>query len=475
MLTRRDQVQSYQFLIQRVTSALTMRETDPLTPPFRRFVITGFGSIVVACIVMAVAGIYGLLNPGGNESWRTGDQVILERETGALYVFRDSRLYRAANYASALLLLGKNAGTIDVSRNSLLGVPRGPEVGIAGAPNGLPQPENLLHGPWSLCSRRVTDTNGAHLASTVLIVGDTAPGRSLAGEEGFLADNIETGDEYLVVNGYRHKITDSRAAKVGLALNQEPLVQVGSAWLDALPAGVDLAPMPIPGRGGPSAFPGALVGQVMVVRTVGGPPQYYVALAEGLRPVSEVESALLFASQDTAAAYPGGMPAGPREIDPAQAAAMTLPAAPESGPEQLPRTRPRMSGLAAPDAVVCGSFQGVQSPAPATIALGAALPVSDSDLVTARRTRAGTSLADRILIAPGSGALVESMQGTEGPGTVQLITEQGVRYPLASRDVVGMLGYSPSDVVSLPAALVARVPEGAALDPAAAGTVLLQN
>ena len=42
MLTRRDQVQSYQFLVQRVISALVIRETDPLTPPFRRFIIAGW-------------------------------------------------------------------------------------------------------------------------------------------------------------------------------------------------------------------------------------------------------------------------------------------------------------------------------------------------------------------------------------------------------------------------------------------------
>jgi hypothetical protein len=37
------------------------------------------------------------------------------------------------------------------------------------------------------------------------------------------------------------------------------------------------------------------------------------------------------------------------------------------------------------------------------------------------------------------------------------------------------LGYSLDDVVRLPAGIVTRVPEGVALDPAAAGTVLLSN
>ncbi|MEN3308214.1 MAG: hypothetical protein V7603_4416, partial [Micromonosporaceae bacterium] len=36
MASRRDQLQSYQFLIHRVISALVMRETDPAESPLRR-------------------------------------------------------------------------------------------------------------------------------------------------------------------------------------------------------------------------------------------------------------------------------------------------------------------------------------------------------------------------------------------------------------------------------------------------------
>jgi type VII secretion protein EccB len=473
MLTRRDQLLSYQFMIQRVTSALTGRETDPLTPPFRRFLVAGYSSLIAACVVAAAFGIYGLISPGGNESWRAGDQVILERETGAQYIWRAGRLYRVANYTSGVLLLGRNNGTVAVSRASLLGVPRGAEIGIKGAPNGLPPADKLLGTPWTLCSRMVTDSSDTDQARTVLLVGARAGGGAPAGRDtGFLASNTETGDLYLITRGHRHEITDVPAAMAGLALSQEPRVRTGSAWLDALPAGVDLAPMSIPDRASRSAYADARVGQLFVVSAAEGEKQYYVAVPDGLRPVSEVEFALLFASDETRRAYPDGMPDSPKEIRAADAAAATVGSGPKAGPEQLPRHRPAMSAGAAPGATVCASYGPDGAPA---IRVGARLPVSPGELATARRTDKGTVLADRVLIAPGQGALVETVQGDSGPGVVQLITEQGVRYPLASPKVAETLGYSLDDVVRLPAGIVTRVPEGVALDPAAAGTVLLSN
>jgi type VII secretion protein EccB len=469
VLTRRDQLQSYQFGLQRVVSALVMRETDPLTPPFRRFLIAGWSSLVAASLVLAACGIYGLLRPGGKESWRHGDKVILERETGAQYVYRDGRLYRVANHTSGVLLLGKDAGTVTVTRRSLLDVPRGPEVGIAGAPDGLPAPDALLRGPWTLCSTVVTDDTGTDLAATMLIVGGRAEGGAPVADRALLLQNIEDGKLYLLVAGHRHEITDTRAALVGLALGQQPRVRVGSAWLDGVPAGVPVAPPPVDGRGRPSAFRGALVGQLLVVP--GPAEQYFVAVADGLLSVSPLQYALLSAAEATERAYPGG-PVRAREIRAAEAAAAVLPTEPPAGPEQLPATRPELAD-APPGGVVCAAVSGLDGTP--EVSVGARLPVSTSDLVTARRSRGGTVVADRVLIPGGHGAIVESVQGHRGPGTLQLVTEQGVRHPLVSDKVLSVLGYPTTSVVRLPAEVVARVPEGVPLDPAAAGTVLLQN
>ena len=127
MASRRDQLQSYQFLVQRVVSALVMQETDPAQSPFRRLTGSAFASIMVAVLALAAVGVYGVIRPGGKDTWRAGNAVIVEKETGTRYVYRDGKLHPMANYASALLLLGSHGKPLSVSSNSLVGVaPRSP-------------------------------------------------------------------------------------------------------------------------------------------------------------------------------------------------------------------------------------------------------------------------------------------------------------------------------------------------------------
>jgi hypothetical protein len=88
---------------------------------------------------------------------------------------------------------------------------------------------------------------------------------------------------------------------------------------------------------------------------------------------------------------------------------------------------------------------------------------------TSEQTEQGTALADLVMVEPGWGAVVEAMQSPDASsGTLYLITDQGRRYALGTPDVLGILGYPRARVTKLPASLIARIPEGPALDPAAA-------
>ena len=79
--------------------------------------------------------------------------------------------------------------------------------------------------------------------------------------------------------------------------------------------------------------------------------------------------------------------------------------------------------------------------------------------------------ADRVVVTPGRAAVVEALASPSAPhGALSLVTDLGVRYPLASTDVLTMLGYGGVAPVRLPAELVALVPSGRALDQAAALT-----
>lgn len=77
--------------------------------------------------------------------------------------------------------------------------------------------------------------------------------------------------------------------------------------------------------------------------------------------------------------------------------------------------------------------------------------------------------ADRIVVPPGRAAVVESVQTPDTPrGTFVVITDQGVAHPLASQQVLKVLGYDGIRPVRMPAGLVARIPVGSGLSHEAA-------
>ncbi|WP_027943989.1 type VII secretion protein EccB [Amycolatopsis taiwanensis] len=475
MASKRDQLQAYQFLVQRAISALVTRETDPQQPPFRRPAGAAFVGIALAIISLACVGVYGMIVPGGNNSWRTQSAVIVEKETGTQYVYLNEKLYPVANYASALLLLGDYRSTVEVSRNSLEGVPRGPRIGIAGAPNGLPAAEKLLTGSWSLCSTPASDASGTEIAQSVLMAGAQPSGGLGLGDQALLVELVSNGDRYVVWRGYRHKINDYGTVGTGLALTAEPWARVDQAWLDVLPEGAPIEPVEVAQAGQPStAVPGRtdiLIGSLLVVQASGGGRQYYLAEHDALRPITELQYEIQLADAHVAqAAYPGGVPkalplapmlaAAARRLDPVAAAA-----------DAAPTARPSIVPLADNQVTACATFDpGNVTP---RVVLGATLPPANAWSTTTGRSAAGTPLADRIYVPPGRAALVSALPSAGAPsGTLTLVTDMGRRYPLASSDVLKMLGYSAATPVRLPGGLVARVPEGAGLDPVAAQRVV---
>ena len=137
MASRRDQLHSYQFMVQRVVSALVFRKTDPDQSPFRRAGGAVFASVMVAVLALAVVGVIGLFTDGVNSDVTDGKAVILEKETGGRYVYINGTLHPVLNFASgALIVQGTNI--ISRSRASLAELPRGAPVGIPNAPDALP-------------------------------------------------------------------------------------------------------------------------------------------------------------------------------------------------------------------------------------------------------------------------------------------------------------------------------------------------
>ncbi|WP_328452927.1 type VII secretion protein EccB [Amycolatopsis sp. NBC_00438] len=459
MASPRDQLHAHQFLVQRTVSALAARETDPERPRFRRPATAAFAGIGLSLLLLAGFGVFGLLVPGGNTSWQAGDAVIVEKETGTRFVYVAGRLHPAANYTSAVLAAG-SAKTVQVSRNSLDGVPRGPLIGIAGAPDALPASDHLLGPEWSLCSRPETGADGSVVSRSVLLAGGSPAGGTPLGDRALLAESADTGERYLVAGGFRHRIAAADAVTVGLALRSASPVRLSPAAGDLLPAGGAIAPIPLPDAGRPSTAvarrPELRAGQLLAVRT-SGTTGYYLAETGRLRPITPLQYDIQRAYPPTAAAYanaqPDAVPLSP--LDLAEAHRSPSPARqPGDVPAQLPE-------FATGAAVCLGFTPGAEAP---SVVLDPALAPPDPMTVTAGRTAAGAALADSVVVPPGMAALVEAMPSRTAPaGTLALVTDAGRAYPLASRRTMEVLGYGAVTPVRIPAELLARVPVGPGL------------
>jgi type VII secretion protein EccB len=456
MPSRQDQLHSYQFIVQRAVAALVMRETDPARSPFRRLAGAGLASVLVAAIGLGGFALYGLF-AGGGSAWRDSAAVIVEKESGARFVYREGRLHPVLNYASALLIIGaERPRTVLVARRSIEGVPRGLPLGIADAPDSLPDRGRLSTAPWTVCSF-AADAAGRSAPRSALLVGAAPTGGRALGDDGVLLRHPD-GGLHLVWHGRRHLLRDPARALAALAATRQRAVPAAPALIDSLPAGADLAPLDVPGLGRPSArVDGATVGDVFLVRNSGGGRQYAVALTDGLAGITELQASLLLAR--TGQGEPAGITLG------RFAALPKLPDLAPAGPAAPPPSPPRLAAFDGGALCVRIGDDG----AVREVRLEAAVPDLSHVPRTTGATPEGGALADHVVVEPGRGAVVESSAtpGASG-GAISVVTDLGRRYVLADAGVLAMLGYRDVRPLRLPAGLVSLVPAGSPLDPAAA-------
>ncbi|SNR47424.1 type VII secretion protein EccB [Actinoplanes regularis] len=447
MTSRRDQLQSYQFLNQRVISAFVMRETDPAQSPLRRGIGALFGGLMVAILIGAGFGIYGILTKVGTDQWKSDGSVVVERESGASFVYLGGRLNPALNFTSAKLAAGRaNPVVYRVAAKALAGTPRGVTIGIPNAPASLPAAGQRVGLPWSMCL-----VPGANPTGT-LLVGSTGPAGTDLGDKGLLvstgADDIE-----LVWHGRKHKFRNAQTTLPALYGAVDPTL-VSTAWLNALPAGTDIAAVQVQNRGARSARVANFVnGQVLAADFGVGNKQFYLVLDNGLLPITALQRALLNAS----------FPAEPTNVP---VTVVNNPAdAPQLKPAgnadaQPPATPPTLATVAAGTTACAVTRVAAKAP---SITIGGAAAGLSSAVPTAGSV-GGRALADAIGVPAGMFALVK----VPGSGGYQLVTDLGVRHAVPDADALGRLGYAATSATEVPTALVNTIPAGVTLDPAAA-------
>lgn len=152
MQSKRDQVQAHTFVMGRLTSGMLLADPDAPESPLGRTTRGVLVGVVITALVAAGSLVYGLMSPGGNDAWRASGTLVVNRETGARYVYVGGRLRPVRNYASALLVGDGKLKSEDVSTSSLKGTAVGAPVGIPGAPDSVPGVQDLEKDPWQVCS-----------------------------------------------------------------------------------------------------------------------------------------------------------------------------------------------------------------------------------------------------------------------------------------------------------------------------------
>ncbi|MFR9731788.1 type VII secretion protein EccB [Saccharopolyspora sp. MS10] len=462
MQSRKDQVQAYFFVVGRLVAAVTHGRPDALESPNRRVKNGTMFGFLVAVLLMAVFGILGLFLPGGNTSWKQAGSIVMDKETGAQFVYLDGQLHPALNYSSAKLASGNTGGkVVSISRESMEGTPVGQPIGIPNAPDSIPTAETLSITPWTVCAQPLPPNQMVGEPTITLMVG-AQDGTATTHGQGLL---VRTPDDalQLIWEGKRYRVT-SPAVVDALGYGDTTPLEVPASWLNPIPAGRDLAVQDTPGAGQPGpAIDGrpSRVGQVYEVRNPAiDSSQFYLVRQDGVTPLNRMSAALLFAAPSTRDAYPGmqvaPIPAGPSAIAgvPASRGADLVSGFPGVVPETV---------IPPADSQPCVRYaSSAAGNMKVTLELQPTARVKAGSVATAQHI-AGT-VADNVVLPPGGGVLARDLPAPgAAPGTAFLITDVGTKFPLADAKVLETLGYSEQSVMQVPTDLLALLPTGPVL------------
>lgn len=473
MQTRRDQLQAFRFQNRRALAALVTGDPNTLEPPMRRLTVTTLSGIMIAILVVVGFTVFGFIRPKAGDDWKQPGAVVIDVDDGQTYVVRGSTLHPTANYTSALLASGgQQKDPVKVERDDIADAPRGVKLGVAQWPGTPPPAGDLVTSPVTACSRQRDLGGGSELTAQVgLTIGEPASGTLLPQDAGIVVDVVSAQGttNYLLTDGHRYALTSSRVA-VALNTGQTTPLQVGTAFLGAVPAGRDLTEPVIEGAGQDSdvtikgdRLP---IGQVLVEDGGGA----YLVLRDGIHEIDPVQKAVL-----STVAVAGGGVLEAKTITQSDAIgakrSSEFDALREDQLEGLPSALPRYDRTAEANRGLCAVYArqsgGVTQTPRFSVPPDVTPSYTPSGVVETPTSQRG--VADKVTVPPGRAALVGSADGSR---TTFLVADSGTKFAVASPEVLAALGYGSVSPVRLPAPLLKLVPSGPALSQQAAATPL---
>lgn len=422
MSSKKDLVEAHGFNRRRLATAFVSgapggREVEPVR--LGRAVV---GGVVLATMVVAGAAVAGFLKPTLPADWDEQGLVIGE-ESGSRFLAYDGQFYPVVNSTSARLMLDDFDVTF-VPDDKIAEKPLGATLGIPGAPDALPPPDDLVQTGWTACA----DVDGR----TRLRLADQPGARATADE----ALVVEAADEttYVIAGGYRYEVPEGSEVSVLRALGLDGQIPrpASGVWLDLFATGAPLEVFSVPGSGEqvPDSWSAPdRADRVGSVLDIDG--RSYLLDREGLVPLSDFASALYLSRGE--------------QVLRVEASASETSAVPQSTEQVSPSDWP--VEVPAPFAADFGcALLTTEAGQDATIALAepvdeAAAPGEDDPALS-------------VDVAAGHGAVVRTTgSGVEDRGTTYLVDTSGTHYAIGGETTSTLANLGYEGVVPVPVPL----------------------
>ena len=442
--TTRLHISGYRFMRRRIECALLGRDLRAVNEPMRAPAQSLIAGLALAVILLAGCVVLALLRP---QPGLATAPILMEKQSGALYVRLGEILHPVLNLASARLIAKTNADPQPTVASALSRGRRGPLLGIPGAPQflGTPLGEDELR--WTVCDSRDGTT-------VVVGRGEGPQSHILARDQTLLVRPSSGGSTYLLYGG-RRSVVNLADAAVERALGAEGQVSrtISSLLLNTIPEAPPLTAPRIPDAGirSSNSLPGFPVGSVLRVTRTGG-DEFYVVLADGVQRVGQLAADLVrfTNSQGTRTV----MSVAPDVIRNAPAVTRL----PVSGFPDRAKTPPL-----ADDGTLCARWTYAASDnVDVSFSVGG-LPLSDDEGPVSLAQADGKGPAvDAVYLPPGRSAYVRATGlsgGNVRAGTRYFVSDTGVRYAVHDDDAAHDLGM-PDAVIAAPWPVLAKLPAG---------------
>lgn len=441
--TTKWQVSGYRFLVRRMEHALVRRDVRMLHDPMRSQSRALAVGAVLASLGLAACAVLALIRP---QDKIADNKIVVGKDSGAMFVVLGDTLHPVMNLASARLAVDDPAKPAIVKESELGKRPRGPLVGIPGAPSALPFGKGGSGQVWTVCD--AIDADGTRSITSSVLVGDPKLGDSVSGLGSGEALLLSADDgTYLVYNGKRAKIDlTNRAVTSALALEGATPRPVSRGLINAIPEVPAIAAPKIDGAGGTPSYPmpGQKIGSVVAVPR-GADTQYYVVLKDGIQAVSSATADLIrFTDSQGAAEMSKVTPDALTKAPPVERLAVST----------FPQTVPSVV-TSRDKPVSCLSWKPVGTAqdkaqsgvgAEVTVLSGRGLPIApDAKMVELAQADGPGANADTVYLRPGTGAFVQTTgiePTSQRKDSLFYISDAGVRFGVTDVAAAKALGFS---------------------------------